>query len=453
MTSTFDPRDVIAAKRDGRRLGEPEIQRFLAGAASGELPDDQVAALLMAVFLRGLDGGELLAWTRAMLDSGERLSWPREGGPLVDKHSTGGIGDKASLPLAPALAACGARVPMISGRGLGHTGGTLDKLEAIEGFETELGSGEHARCLAQAGWFIAAQTAQLVPADRRLYALRDRIAAVESIPLIASSILSKKLAEGLDALVLDVKFGSGAFLPEVERGRQLAATMVDLARGFGLSASALLTNMERPLGRSIGHALEVEESLECLSGAGPADLRELVCRLGGELLESTGLAAPGGGPARRARALDDGSARECFERGLAAQGARPGALERLPRSRSMELLRAGRSGFLGCGDLRLLGRAALELGGGRRRAGEGIDFAVGLRLLAQPGQELRAGDALLEIHHQGGRGLAAAREALERGLPIADGPPRFEPLVLERLAAPGAPQASGLHSPSAPTAP
>lgn len=450
---SFDPRDAIAAKRDGGRLSAEAIARFVSGAASGELGDDQVAALLMAVFLRGLDPGELLAWTRSMLESGERLTWSREGGPLVDKHSTGGIGDKASLPLAPALAACGARVPMISGRGLGHTGGTLDKLEAIEGLRTGLGAGEHGRCLATAGWFIAAQTQRLVPADRRLYALRDRIAAVESIPLIASSILSKKLAEGLDALVLDVKFGSGAFLPEVERGRRLAATMVELAGGFGLEARALLTNMQRPLGRAIGHALEVEESLECLGGSGPLDLRELVCRLGGELLESTGLAATGAGAARLARALDDGSARERFERGVAAQGARPGALGRLPRSRSVEILRARRSGFLGCGDLRLLGRAVLELGGGRLSSAERIDFAVGLRLLVDPGQELRAGEPLLEIHHQAGRGLEAARQAIETGLPIGDRPPRFEPLVLERLAGSDSRPLPGLDSPGAPLAP
>jgi pyrimidine-nucleoside phosphorylase len=434
MTS-FDPRDVIAAKRDGQRLSDAQIRAFMRGAANAEIPDDQVAALLMAVFLQGLEPAELVSWTRAMLQSGESFRWERAGGPLVDKHSTGGIGDKASLPLAPALAACGARVPMISGRGLGHTGGTLDKLEALPGVRTELASGEHQRCLASAGWFIAAQTRELVPADKRLYALRDRIAAVESIPLIASSILSKKLAEGLDALVLDVKFGSGAFLPDAERGLQLARTMVDLAAGFGLRASALLTNMQRPLGGTIGHALEIEESLDCLAGRGPADLRELVCALGGELLEAVALTAPGQGAPRLARALDDGSARERFEQGLRAQGMERNGLMQLAKTGRVQVWPAPRSGYLGCGDLRHLGRAVVELGGGRRRAGDHIDFAVGLKLLCEPGGAVSAGQPVCEIHHRDGYGLPAALQALEAGLTILEHPPAFAPLITSRLAA------------------
>lgn len=432
--SSFDPRDVIAVKRDGHRLNPAQIEAFMAGASSGNISDEQVAALLMAVFLRGLSTPELIAWTRAMLFSGERFQWDPAGGPLVDKHSTGGIGDKASLPLAPALAACGARVPMISGRGLGHTGGTLDKLESLTGLRTELSSGEHQRCLASAGWFIAAQTKELVPADKRLYALRDRIAAVESIPLIASSILSKKLAEGLDALVLDVKFGSGAFLPERERGLELAQTMVDLAAGFGLRASALLTNMQRPLGATIGHALEVQESLDCLSGQGPGDLRELVCILGGELLDAVQLTPVGQGAQRIARSLDDGSARECFERGLRAQGAAADATRNLPATAAMQVWTAAQAGYWSCIDLRRVGRALVELGGGRRRAGDKIDFAVGLRLLAQPGAAVQRGQPLVEIHHRDGHGLEAAIAELSAGLPIVESAPEQAALVERRLA-------------------
>jgi thymidine phosphorylase len=287
--------------------------------------------------------------------------------------------------------------------------------------------------LASAGWFIAAQTKELVPADKRLYALRDRIAAVESIPLIASSILSKKLAEGLDALVLDVKFGSGAFLPERERGLELAQTMVDLAAGFGLHASALLTNMQRPLGATIGHALEVQESLDCLSGQGPADLRELVCILGGELLDAVHLTSVGQGARRIAQALDDGSARECFERGLRAQGAAADATRKLPTTAAVQVWSASQAGYWNCVDLRRVGRALVELGGGRRRAGDKIDFAVGLRLLAQPGAAVQRGQPLVEIHHRNGHGLEAALAELSTGLPIVETAPEQAGLVERRL--------------------
>ncbi len=269
----MDPRDVIRRKRDGGRLGDDQIESFLSAYCADEIPDYQAAALLMAIFVHGMETDELVSWTRAMLASGTRLDFAAIARPKVDKHSTGGVGDKASIPLAPAVAACGVCVPMISGRGLGHTGGTLDKLEAIPGFRTDLDEAAFQRIAAEVGCAMGGQTEQLVPADRKLYALRDATGLVESIPLVASSILSKKLAEGLDGLVLDVKFGSGAFFPDVERGLELARTMIALGESFGLAASALHTAMDRPLGHAIGHALEIEESVACLEGGGPADLR------------------------------------------------------------------------------------------------------------------------------------------------------------------------------------
>ena len=431
---TFDPREVIAAKRDGHALSSEQIETFIARYAAGDVPDEQAASLLMAVVLRGLERPELVAWTRAMLESGARLELDSGGRPKVDKHSTGGIGDKVSLVLAPALAACGACVPMISGRGLGHTGGTLDKLEAIPGFRTQLELGELQACLDAAGYFVAAQTDELVPADKRLYALRDTTATVESIPLIASSILSKKLAENLDALVLDVKFGSGAFLPELERGRELARTMTELASGFGLATSALLTSMERPLGRAVGHALEVRESIDALRGGGPADLRELTRRLGAELLVHTGLAPDlGAGSARLAASLDDGSALEAFREGVQAQGGDPRVVDRTDDAFervSVHVVEADRDGYLAFADLRAIGRAALELGGGRLRRDDAIDMAVGLVFSSGWNTHLARGAPLVEVHHRSGSGLDAALAELARGVHLAE-VPEGGPLVLD----------------------
>ncbi len=414
----FDPREAIACKRDGGRLSEGQIEDFLCAFARDASLAPQAAALLMTVVLRGLDEGELVAWTRSMLNSGDRLELNGGGRPKVDKHSTGGVGDKASLPLAPALAACGACVPMISGRGLGHTGGTLDKLEAIPGLRTELDPPELQRCLDVGGYFIAAQTDRLVPADKRLYALRDATATVESIPLIASSIVSKKLAEGLEALVLDVKHGSGAFLPEPERASELAATMVRLCQGFGLAARANLHPMDRPLGRAIGHALEVRESIDCLRGEGPADLRELVVELGGDLLELSKLAPDLGAARRRIESvLDDGSALDVFRRGVEAQGGDPKFVSDPARSferADVQILEAQQSGRLVFEDLREVGAAVTELGGGRVLPGDSIDFAVGLVWLAEPGSEVQAGQPLVEIHSRAGRGVEAARARLGR---------------------------------------
>jgi len=433
----MDVREAIRTKRDGGELSVAQIERFLGAYVAGEVEEYQAAAMLMAVFIQGLCAAELECWTRAMMNSGRVMSFAGLGRPVVDKHSTGGVGDKVSIPLAPALAACGVAVPMISGRGLGHTGGTLDKLEAIPGFRTDLDAEQFARAVAEVGLALGAQTDDLVPADRRLYALRDATGLVESIPLIASSILSKKLAEGLDALVLDVKFGSGAFLPDVERGAELARTMIALAESMGLRTVAYQTTMARPLGRTAGHTLEIEESLECLRGEGPADLRELVCTFGGELLASCGVAANHeDGGARIAAALDDGTAFETFERAVERQGGTSGALEdteRLPHANGRYLWRTSRPGAARYVDVRALGSAIASLGGVRARPGEAIDLGVGLRFLFDEGQELSAGDALVEIHHRDGRGLEQAMAHLERAIEIGEAVAPT-PLVLARFA-------------------
>jgi pyrimidine-nucleoside phosphorylase len=429
--------ELFAAKRDGGALSERAIEEFMQGYVAGTIAEHQAAALLTAIFIHGMQRDELACWTRAMLRSGTTLDLSRLDGPKLDKHSTGGIGDKASLPLAPAVAACGAYVPMISGRGLGHTGGTLDKLESIPGFDTALDEQRFAGVLERCGLAFGAQTDALVPADRKLYALRDVTGLVASIPLIASSIMSKKLAEGLDALVLDVKFGSGAFLPEVERGAELARTMIDIARASGLAATAFQTAMDRPLGRAVGHALEVKESLACLRGAGPAELRELVLVLGAELLRLGGLARDEReGRARIAAALDGGAALERFARVVAAQGGDARALEdetRLPAAPDVEVLAAPSSGALGFADLRELGLAVTALGGGRQTLGERIDPAVGLVLLRAAGEAVRAGEPLFELHHRAGHGLAEAHARVLRAVRI--GPPQpGAPLVLARHA-------------------
>jgi len=433
--TALDLRGLLGALREGRAPEVGAIAAFVAAASAGRAPAESVGAFLALVFARGLGTEPLLELTRAMLHSGRVLAFEGLGRPVVDKHSTGGIGDKASLPLAPALAACGCAVPMISGRGLGHTGGTLDKLEAIPGFSTAVHPDHYRAQLESTGVVFGGQTADIAPADRLFYALRDVTGLVESIPLITSSILSKKLAEGLDVLVLDVKFGSGAFLPEVERGAELARAMVDVATGFGVRTVAWQTNMERPLGRTIGHSLEVEESVHCLTGRGPSDLRELVCLLGGEALVLAGRAADEAeGRHRIARCLDDGSAFEIFARTVEAQGGDAAALfdpSRLPRTREVQVLGADRAGYVHFGDLRAFGRALLALGGGRQRVGDTIDPAVGFRLLCAEGDAVAEGQSLIEIHHTR-RGLERAREELAQALVLGDEPPTTRPLALAR---------------------
>ncbi|MCA8981045.1 MAG: thymidine phosphorylase [Planctomycetes bacterium] len=429
----MDARSVIVAKRDGRELSAEQIRWFIDGYVADRVAEYQAAALAMAIFLNGMAPRELEAWMKAMLHSGKVLSFPELDRPKVDKHSTGGVGDKVSIPLAPAMAACGLAVPMISGRGLGHTGGTLDKLEAIPGMHTGLDEDAFRRTLTETGLAFGAQTKDIVPADRKLYALRDVTGTVESIPLIASSIMSKKLAEGLDGLVLDVKFGSGAFITDVDRGAELARVMIGLAGSLGVKAAAYQTSMAEPLGVCVGHALEIEESLACLRGEGPDDLRELVLLQGGEALVLGGICDDvDAGRVRIAASLADGSAMEHFERVIAAQGAKPGALQHLARTKEVHELRAPRSGVLEYTDLRAVGGALVELGGGRRRIEDEIDPAVGFEFPVLAGASVSEGDLLARVHHQRGRGLEDCLALLDAGLRVTDA---YEapPLVLGRV--------------------
>jgi pyrimidine-nucleoside phosphorylase len=432
----MDVRRLVGKKSAGGELSTEEIRAFVAGAADGSLADDSLVQVLAAIHRHGASERELWDLTRAMIDSGRTLSFEETPQPKADKHSTGGVGDKVSIPLAPAVAACGVCVPMISGRGLGHTGGTLDKLEAIPGFRTKLSETEIHRALDSTGLAFAAQSEELVPADRRLYGLRDAAGLVDSIPLIASSIMSKKLAEGISALVLDVKFGSGAFLPEPERGLELGRAMLGLAAVQGVRASVFQTAMDRPLGRAVGHALEIDESIDCLAGGGPADLRELVLLFGGEMLFLSGVSgSTEEGSGRIADAIDSGRALGVFELVLREQGGDPRILKdrsRLPRADSVEPFLARRDGILGFADCRKVGRAVAELGGSRQESGAALDPSVGVVWRAAAGERVLAGSVVAEIHHSSGRGLASAVALLEQSLRIEESPV-LAPLVLGRV--------------------
>src|SRR5574341_436127 len=375
------PYEVIHRVRDGRPVGARAIAELVAGYTAGQVPDYQMAAFCMAVFFRGLPEDELEALTRAMLESGEVLDLSDVSGPKVDKHSTGGVGDKVSLALAPLAAACGLKVPMISGRALGHTGGTLDKLESIPGFRVDLPVERVREIVASVGACLAGQTERLAPADRKLYALRDVTATVESIPLITASIMSKKLAEGLNVLVLDVKNGSGAFLPEVERGLELAKTMIALGEDRGCPTVALLTAMDRPLGRACGNALETEEAILALRGEGPPDLMEVTYALGVEMLLAAGVEkSPKKARKKLETALSSGLAAEKFEQVIEAQGGNPKAVEDpsvLPQPEAVEVFAAPETGVVTRVDPRLIGRAVSALGGGRQTVDDVIDPTVG----------------------------------------------------------------------------
>ncbi len=428
---------LIAAKRDGRALTGAELRAVVEGAARGDIPDYQLSALLMAIVWRGMTTRELTVWTQAMIDSGERLRWDRLRAPAVDKHSTGGVGDKISLALAPLCAACGLTVPMIAGRALGHTGGTLDKLEAIPGFRTALTTAEIGRALARAGFVLAGQTARLVPADRALYALRDATATVESIPLIASSILSKKVAEGARALVMDVKVGSGAFLPERARGRALARTLIALGRTLKLPVRAFLTDMDQPLGDAIGNAVEVREAIDVLRGGGPADTRALTVRLGAEMLVLGRVARDRRDGARRIEAaIASGAGLERFILGVRLQGGDPRVVDdprRLPRARHTRLLRAPRSGVVTRVDAGLLGRAATLLGAGRLRKEDRIAPGAAILLHAKIGTRVARGDALATIEYDDAGRERAARPLIDGAFRIGAGAPTKRALILETL--------------------
>jgi pyrimidine-nucleoside phosphorylase/thymidine phosphorylase len=430
--------DLIRKKRDGGILAPEELRFLVRGATTGEVADEQLAAFLMAVFFRGLDlRAELPHWLDAMLRSGQVLDLSRIPGRKVDKHSTGGVGDKISIPLAPLAAVCGVRVPMVSGRGLGHTGGTLDKLESIPGFRVDLPVARFAELVGRLGVCLIGQTAEIAPADRKLYALRDATATVESVPLIASSILSKKLAEGIDALVLDVKVGRGAFMKTPEDARLLARTMVDLCRSMGRDCVALLTSMDAPLGAAVGNAVEVGESIDILRDRGPEDVRELTLRLGVEMLLLAGTQDPAAARAQLESALADGSALRRFAEVIEAQGGDPKVVDdpsRLPQPRYRREVRAPRSGVLTAIDAEEVGLASVELGAGRARKEDAVDPAAGLLLRKRVGDPVRAGEVLADLHAGSESRLDAGEARFRTAVAIGEAPPPEGPLVLERIA-------------------
>jgi thymidine phosphorylase len=424
-----DVLDVIRTKRDGGVLRDEQVRYFIEGYTAGTIADEQAAALCMAILLRDMAPGELTTWTQAMIDSGERLDLSGVGRPTVDKHSTGGVGDKVSLPLAPLVAACGAAVPQLSGRGLGHTGGTLDKLEAVPGWQATLPVDRVVAQLREVGAVICAASDALCPADRKLYALRDVTATVEAIPLIASSIMSKKIAEGTDALVLDVKVGSGAFLPELDRARRLAETMVGLGRAHGVRTVALVTDMDTPLGRACGNGLEVAESLEVLRGGGPPDLVEVTLALAREMVALAGL--PTDGDADPAAVLADGRALAVWDRMIRAQGGDPDAA--LPAATVRQEVRAPASGYLRRLDARAVGVAVWRLGAGRARKEDPVSPSAGAVCLRKPGDPVEAGEPVVVLHADGEDRLPGALAALEGAIEVGPEPPDPRPLIVERI--------------------
>jgi pyrimidine-nucleoside phosphorylase/thymidine phosphorylase len=430
-----DARTAIRHKRDGGRHTPEEVQALADAYAKGEVPDYQMAAWLMAVFYQGLDRDETMALTRAMLHSGTVIEFEDLPGPTVDKHSTGGVGDKISLPLAPIVAACGAYVPMLSGRGLGHTGGTLDKLESIPGFRTRLSIDEFKRQVRALGLAFGGQTADLAPADGKLYALRDVTATVECVPLIVSSILSKKFASGTRRVVFDVKTGRGAFMRRHERAHELGRALLEVTGALGFEGVALVTDMDQPLGRAAGNALEVVESIEVLRGGGPEDVRALTLRLAGEMLALAGLApSVAAGEALAGGALADGRALAKFRAVVEAQGGDPRAIDdpgRLPRAPRVVDVPAPRAGHVAVLDAYAVGEIVVRLGGGRLRKEDGVDPGVGVELLKKVGDRVEAGEPLARIHARDS--AEAASSDLVESYRIEDRPTRPGPLVLERI--------------------
>jgi thymidine phosphorylase len=426
----FDAPTVIRTKRDGGELSDAAIDWVIDAYTRGRVADEQMSALLMAIFLRGMSGAEIARWTAAMVACGERLDFTdlrRDGKPLalVDKHSTGGVGDKVTIPLVPVVAACGGAVPQASGRGLGHTGGTLDKLEAIPGFTADLSKPRIRQQLCDIGAAIFA-AGELAPADRKLYALRDVTATVDSLPLIASSVMSKKIAEGTRALVLDCKVGSGAFLKTEAESRELARTMVELGTEHRLIIRALLTDMGTPLGRAVGNAVEVGESLEVLAGGGPADVVELTLALAGEMLDAAGL--DGVDPAQTLR---DGTAMDRFRELVAAQG---GDLSRpLPIGAHSESITAPRDGTMGDIDAMAVGLTVWRLGAGRSLPGEQVQSGAGLRIHRRPGEPVAAGEALFTLYTDTPERFGAAMAELDGGWSVGDATPGARPLIIDRI--------------------
>ncbi|MEV4118138.1 thymidine phosphorylase [Micromonospora sp. NPDC049645] len=426
MSSGFAAVDVIRAKRDGGVLSDAQIDWVVDAYTRGVVADEQMSALAMAILLNGMTGPEIARWTAAMIASGERLDLSAVRRPTVDKHSTGGVGDKITLPLTPLVAACGAAVPQLSGRGLGHTGGTLDKLESIPGWRATVSNDEFIAQLDEVGAVICAAGAGLAPADRKLYALRDVTGTVEAIPLIASSIMSKKIAEGTGALVLDVKVGSGAFMKSVDQARELARTMVELGGAHGVRTVALLTDMSTPLGLAIGNAVEVTESVEVLAGGGPADVVELTLALAREMLAAAGL--PDADPAA---ALLDGRAMDSWRAMVRAQGGDPDAP--MPTAAEVEVVRAERDGYVAAVDAYAMGVAAWRLGAGRARKEDPVSVPAGVVLHKRPGDEVRAGDPLYELRAEDATRIPAALAEAAKAVRIASTAPAATPLVIERI--------------------
>jgi thymidine phosphorylase len=422
----FHAVDLIRTKRDGGELSDAQIDWVIAAYTAHEIAEEQMSALAMAVFFRGLSGRELNRWTQAMINSGERLDFSSLSKPTADKHSTGGVGDKITLPLAPLVAACGVAVPQLSGRGLGHTGGTLDKLESIPGWRASVTNEEMLRQLAEVGAVICAAGAGLVPADKKLYALRDVTGTVESIPLIASSIMSKKLATGTAALVLDVKVGSGAFMKTLESASELAQTMVDLGQAAGVRTMALLTDMSSPLGLTAGNALEVEESIEVLAGGGPADVVGLTVALAREMVIAAGRTDHD-----PADLLTSGVAMDVWRSMIRAQGGDPDAA--LPTAHETEVITTERDGILQSLDALAVGEAAWRLGAGRARKEHAVQPGAGVVLHAKPGMRVRAGQPLITLHTDTPERFAWARDALAGGYVIGDTVPEERPLILDRI--------------------
>ncbi|GAA1653593.1 thymidine phosphorylase [Georgenia ruanii] len=411
MTEPFDAVDVLRTKRDGGALGRAQIDWVIDAYTRGAVAEEQMSALAMAIFLNGMDRTEIARWTQAMIASGERMDFSALSRPTADKHSTGGVGDKITLPLAPLVAVFDVAVPQLSGRGLGHTGGTLDKLEAIPGWRAALSNEEILAQLDGVGAVICAAGSGLAPADKKLYALRDTTATVEAIPLIASSIMSKKIAEGTDSLVLDVKVGSGAFMKDRDRAGELARTMVELGTDAGVRTVALLTDMSTPLGRTVGNALEVRESVEVLAGGGPADVVDLTVALAREMLDAAG--RPDADPAA---ALRDGRAMDVWRRMIAAQGGDPDAA--LPAARHTEDVLAQADGVLTTLDAYAVGVASWRLGAGRARKEDPVQAVAGVELHAKPGDRVRAGQPLLTLHTDTPERFGRAREALAGGVVV-----------------------------------
>ncbi len=426
----FSAVEIIAAKRDRNVLTDPQIDWVIDAYTRGVVADEQMSALLMAILLNGMGSHEIARWTDAMINSGERMNWSALDRPTVDKHSTGGVGDKITLPLAPLVAACGGAVPQLSGRGLGHTGGTLDKLESIPGWRASISNEEMLAVLQKCGAVICAAGAGLAPADKKLYALRDVTATVEAIPLIASSIMSKKIAEGTSALVLDVKTGVGAFMADPEKAKELARTMVELGKRAGVNTRALVTAMDVPLGLTAGNALEVRESVEVLAGGGPSDIVELTLILAREMLDAAGIS--GKDPEK---ALKDGSAMDVWRTMISAQGGNPDAP--LPVAKDQLVVKAQASGTMLSMDAMKVGVAVWRLGAGRSRQGEQVQAGAGIEIHCKPGEVIAAGSPIFTLHTDTPERFARAQEILSDSVIIGDLPPSGKvdrmPLVLERI--------------------